>query len=67
MLNQDDTKLFKSATDYTIKCPSCGHSILTHKKRELCRWCGKYVYKDKKLEFQDKLKASLKGGNNENI
>jgi hypothetical protein len=60
MLNKNDTKLFKSATDCTIKCPSCLHSILTTKKKVLCNWCGKYVYKDKKLEFQEKLKASLK-------
>lgn len=62
--NKEEQKRFSEITNDTIKC-SCGHSILTEKKKVLCYWCGKYVYKDKKLEFQEKLKASLKGGNNE--
>lgn len=49
-----------SYTKYAIKCPNCLHSILTTRKKVLCNWCGAYVYKDKKLEFEDKLKASLR-------
>jgi uncharacterized paraquat-inducible protein A len=61
-----DTKRLRNITDNTIKC-SCGHSMLMNKDKVLCTWCGKYVYKDKKLEFEDKLKASLKRRINENI
>jgi uncharacterized paraquat-inducible protein A len=64
--SEEEKRRFSDITNNSIKC-SCGHSILTNKKKALCNWCGKYVYKDKKLEFQEKLKASLKGGNNENI
>ena len=62
--SKEEERWLTAITKGTIKC-SCGHSILTDKKKVLCNWCGKYVYKDKKLEFEDKLKASLKGGNNE--
>lgn len=56
---KDDTKRFDSVSNHTIKC-SCGHSILTTKQKQLCDWCGKYVYKDKKLEFEERLKNNLK-------
>lgn len=54
-----DEKRFRNITDSSIKC-SCGHSILTTKQKTLCTWCGNYVYKDKKLEFEERLKSSLK-------
>ena len=59
MFSKIDTKRLEDIKKNTIKC-SCGHSMLMNKGKVLCTWCGKYVYKDKKLEFQDKLKASLK-------
>ena len=60
MLSKEGIKRYETITKDTIKCPRCLHSILTTKKKKLCDWCGYYVYKDKKLEFQEKLKASLK-------
>lgn len=44
----------------SIKCPRCMHSILTSKSKEICRWCGCYVYKDKKEEFKYILGGMLK-------
>jgi len=42
-----------------IKC-KCGHSILLgNQKRRICNWCGKWVYKDKRTEFEYKLKESI--------
>lgn len=63
--NKEDTKRFDEITNSTIKC-SCGHSILTNKDKKICSWCGNYVYKDKKLEFEEKLKISLKERNDKN-
>lgn len=56
---REDTKLFATLTKSSIKC-SCGHSIFTIKPKQLCDWCGKYVYKDKRLEFEEKLKRASK-------
>lgn len=55
---KDDTRKFDSISEGTIKC-ACGHSILTHKQKILCNWCGNYAYKDKKLEFEEKLKRRI--------
>ena len=49
----------------TYKC-KCGHSIVIWpiETKRLCNWCHNYVYRDKKQEFKDKLKNSLKKINN---
>jgi hypothetical protein len=55
----EDTERFVSVGNGTIKC-SCGHSVLTAKPKTVCTWCGNYVYRDKRLEFEERLKRSLK-------
>lgn len=42
-----------------IKC-ACGHSIVIPAcvNMVLCRWCGNYVFKDKKTEFEFRLKEA---------
>lgn len=54
-------KYHKIATNNSVKC-KCGHSMkITNKyKRQICRWCGHWVYKDKKTEFEYKLKEQLR-------
>ena len=49
----------------TFKC-KCGHSVVIYPKqtKRLCTWCNHYVYRDKKEEFKEKLKNSLKKANN---
>ena len=48
----------------TFKC-KCGHSIVIWpiEKKRLCNWCNHYVYRDKKEEFEEKLKNALKKAN----
>lgn len=29
--------------------------------KSLCTWCGKYVYKNKKDEFMDRMKGKVNG------
>lgn len=47
--------------DYSIKC-SCGHSIIfiSEKDRIICSVCGKYIYRNKKVEMKYKLKKLIK-------
>lgn len=51
--------------NYKVKC-KCGHTFLMSNKeqKKLCNHCGHYYYKDKKLEFMEKIKYELR--NNEN-
>ena len=43
----------------------CGHVLVITNKMDkaLCKWCGNYVYKDKKKEFIEKLKKQQKSKN----
>lgn len=43
------------------KC-SCGHRTIIPKwaDKNICSWCGKYVFKNKKDEFDYRIKGVLK-------
>ena len=45
-----------------IKCENCGHKMVMPVwiKKRPCTWCGVNVYRDKKLEFQEKMKKLMK-------
>lgn len=40
----------------------CGHRVIIPHWRDkgLCNWCHNYVYKDKKLEFKERIKEKLR-------
>ena len=42
----------------------CGHKVIIPYWRDkaLCTWCNHYVYKDKQVEFKEKMKEKLKNG-----
>ena len=39
----------------------CGHSLImpVWVDRQICSWCGKYVYKDKETEFRYMMKGAI--------
>lgn len=41
---------------------SCGHRVIIPywTEKSLCHWCHNYVYKDKKLEFKERLQNELR-------
>ena len=42
------------------KCPNCGHTLLFNKPdKVICRWCKHYVFKNKKVEFEWRLRESI--------
>lgn len=43
-----------------IKCRKCEHSIQVKDNKAYCQYCGVYTYKDKKDEFNNKLKEMNK-------
>lgn len=54
------TKLFNDASARTRVC-SCGHRVLLpiRKDKMICRWCGRYVFKDKRVEFIYRTKEGI--------
>ena len=44
---------------------SCGHRVIIPKwvDKQLCNWCGHYVFKSKGDEFKFRMKEKLKYGN----
>lgn len=42
-----------------VRC-KCGHRVIIPHwvDKQLCHWCHNYVYKDKSLEFKERLKEA---------
>lgn len=41
-------------------CPNCGHTLLFNRPdKVICSWCKHYVFKNKKVEFEWRLKESI--------
>lgn len=47
--------------NFIIKC-KCSHTMLMpyNVDKKICSHCGNYVYRNKKLEFKDKLLKKIK-------
>ena len=50
------------ATNYGVRCNKCGHRMLiTNKYGKIpCSWCGNMIFKDKKTEFEFRLKEKMR-------
>lgn len=58
-------KEFKKMTDEYEKVKyicKCGHRVVIPKwvDKQLCDWCGRYVFKDKRSEFKYRIKEAIK-------
>lgn len=51
--------------DYMVRC-KCGHKVYIRRgdDKEICSVCRNYVFKDKKAEFEYKIKQQLKTNKN---
>lgn len=65
----EDTKRFHIYTETTIKCKHCGHSVNMGSKvdKMICGWCGYYIFKNKKAEFNHNLKLAILKANKKEI
>lgn len=66
MIDLREKKVRKLMNEYknnTYTC-KCGHRvfILNNRNKEICTWCGKYVFKSKKDEFKYRLEEQKKKG-----
>lgn len=61
---QEDSVLANEKRKMKIECPYCRHLInfyaFEHVDKKLCRYCRKYVFKDKEAEFKYKMKQKMK-------
>lgn len=60
-------KEFERMTDEYDKVKylcKCGHRVIIPKwvNKQLCNWCGHYVFKSKEEEFKFRMKEKLKNG-----
>lgn len=47
-------------TKNSVKCTNCGHAMLLGRKnKRVCTWCGHYIFKDKKEEFEYRLRSLI--------
>lgn len=55
------SKLSDELAKVMYKC-KCGHKVVIahNKDKMICSWCGSYVFKDKKREFEYRLKEKIK-------
>lgn len=44
-----------------VKC-KCGHRLVipVWVDKQICSWCGHYVYRNKQLEFREKITQKMK-------
>ena len=58
----DIEKKAEYMAQFRHKCKYCGHTIYMSKKhsKQICSWCRKMNYLDKKQEFEERLKSALK-------
>lgn len=63
-LRSDNKKLLQEIERLKCQC-KCGHTVYIEngKRRVLCGWCNRWIYKNKKEEFKDKLMMKINGGN----
>lgn len=57
-----DSKLQEKIREFTVICScSCRVKFLNpHKDEEICYWCHRKVYRNKKAEFKAELKEHMK-------
>lgn len=68
---KEDSVLANEKRKMKIECPNCRHLVnfyaFEHVNKKICRYCGIYVFKDKKDEFNYKMKQKMKEVNENEI
>lgn len=64
MVDIDKRKPYMYDEEYTSMCSrkcKCGHTVTIYNrfKREICSYCGRYVFLDKKTEFDYRVKRKV--------
>lgn len=59
LTNDEFQRISKEYEKVKFKC-KCGHKVIipVWVDKQLCNWCGNYVYRNKKMELLDNLKKA---------
>lgn len=61
---QDDSNLENAKRQMKVSCPYCKHKISFYAyeraEKKLCDYCKRYVFKDKRKEFEYRLKEQIR-------
>ena len=61
-MNFKEIKSYDSALEEVkVRC-KCGHRVIIPYwvDKQLCNWCKSYVFRDKKIEFEYRMKEKVK-------
>lgn len=58
--NKDIIKYCDITSKGRVKC-KCGHTVIMppHQDKKLCYWCNSFVFRNKKAEFEYRMKESM--------
>lgn len=61
MSNAEYERMTVELDKVKVRC-KCGHRVIIPiwEDKQLCSWCKNYVYRDKRIEFKERLKGLLK-------
>jgi len=62
LLTNEEFKKLTNAEDKVKYTCKCGRRVIisSQKDKEICSWCGNYVFKNKKDEFKYRVKERIK-------
>ncbi len=50
-------KLEEERNKYKVKCKCGTKTVMIDADKTICRGCGNYVYRNKKIEFMERMKS----------
>ena len=61
LTNKEFSRMSNEYDKVKFKC-TCGHKVIipVWVDKQICHWCGMYVYRNKQLEFKEKMKILIK-------
>lgn len=68
---QDSPGVLNDKAKFKYQCTYCGCKQtmfpFENVDKKICHWCGHTIYKNKKIEFKDKLMQALRKANKNEI
>lgn len=61
LTNKEFNNMSNNYAKVKYQCKKCGHKVVIPKwvDKQLCDWCGHYVFKNEKDEFKYRIKEKL--------
>lgn len=56
-----EDRIAEEQSKYKVKCKCGTKTVMVNVEKTICRGCGHWLYKNKKIEFIEKMKEQLNG------